>query len=896
MNIPSTKCLAIGREPPGAFQSIWQSLCLALALASGISHTASAQETPEAEKVVVLFHTADFSAFKQDFGAGLTDYLTNTQGDAPPIRITYEFLGLNYLPLGALPDTTIDLLKQHQQVDPAAAVISVLSPTSEFLLDYSDELYTDIPIVHMAPNLNLSNRLQAQGRQNTVIIPSNSQPTVDNTLALIPELLPDTQHLYVISGVSEVSLEFVESFETSLARFTTSMDITYLSGLPVAELGNELSNLPENSAIILLSHTLDRNGVALSTINVLHDIVNLANAPIFSPIPGLNTEGVVGGSFPDPALNGRTAGELVLALLSGRETSDVLSSQGVRYKFDQVQLRRWGIDEGLLPPGSIIENQQATFLELYGQQLAILLLVAGVLLFFVAFFRRQSKLAGIQKNLFESVINSIPDAIFITNADARIIATNRGVEQLFALDHNELLGRDSRELIDFSVIRDDGSTIEPSALGNRTEPHVFNLRKKTGENFPGETIATQITSANGESLGYVALIRDISKRLSLEEEQRQGQKMEALGNLVGGIAHDFNNILGVISGYAELSLTGKEIELLQRNQNQILKATDRAKSLVSQIMTFSRDTNVMQKPTDLAALLDETLKLIKVSIPSSIEITLHKAENVPLIMGSAIQLQQIILNLTTNAYQAMKSSGGSISITLNRRSAGTEVNLSHGVLDPGDYVVLSVSDTGPGMSKSVVSRIFEPYFTTKGQGEGSGMGMAIVYNLAKAHGAMLNLNTAVGAGTRISLYFKQAGNVSAELDVENSGVVARGKGERILLVDDEEDLLDATKQLLSSIGYEVTAFSKPSEALEAFKRAPNDFDLLMSDQSMPKITGVQLIREIRNSNPDLPAIICTGYSDVINQQDVSHLALNGVVSKPYKLAEISEIISKALAT
>lgn len=888
-----TKFSTIATQPPAVFQSISQLLCLALALASGFSHTASAQQIPETGKVVVLFHTADFSEFKQGFGSGLTDYLNNIQDDISSVRITYEFLGLNYLPLGAIPDVTINLLKQHQQVDPATAVISVLSPTSEFLLDYSDELYTDIPIVHMAPNLNLSNRLQAQGLQNTAIIPSDSQRTVDNTLALIPELLPDTRHLYVISGLGEVSLEFVENFETSLATFTTGMEITFLSGLPVAELGNELSNLPENSAIILLSYTLDRNGMALNTTNVLHDIVNLANAPIFSPIPPLNTEGVVGGSFPDPALSGRIAGELVLALLSGRETSDILSSQAVSYKFDQAQLRRWGIDEDLLPPGSIIENQQATFSELYGQQLVILLLVTGVLLFFVAFFRRQATVVGTQKTLLESVINSITDAIFIADMDGKIITINKGAEELAGYSEEELLGKFTNELRDNYLVRTNDENSSDDSLGLK-EPAVLKFKKKNGEIISCEALSTRITSQKGEVLGNISLIRDISKRLSLEEEQRQGQKMEALGNLVGGISHDFNNILGVISGYAELSLVNKEPSSFEANQSQILKATERAKSLVSQIMTFSRDTNIAQSSTDLAVLLDETMKLIKVSIPSNINIELKKGEGVHPVMGSAVQLQQIILNLTTNAYQAMKSSGGSISISLDRKQIDNEINLSHGVLAPGHYSVLAVSDNGPGMSKAVASRIFEPYFTTKAQGEGSGMGMAIVYNLVKSHDAMLNLETAMGEGTCVSLYFKEAADVSEAHHAVNTPKMAQGNGERILLVDDEADLLDATQKLLSGIGYQIRAFSKPGEALEAFIGTPEEFDLLVSDQSMPEMTGIQLISEIRKLNPDFPAIICTGYSDVIDQKDISHLALNGILRKPYKLAELAEILRGVL--
>lgn len=292
--------------------------------------------------------------------------------------------------------------------------------------------------------------------------------------------------------------------------------------------------------------------------------------------------------------------------------------------------------------------------------------------------------------------------------------------------------------------------------------------------------------------------------------------------------------------------------------------------------------------------MDETIKLIEVSILSNIEITVEKGAGVQPIMGSPIQLQQILINLTTNSYQAMKSSGGSITIALHRKHIGTEMHLSHGVLSPGHYSVLSVADNGPGMSSEVASRIFEPYFTTKAHGEGSGMGMAIVYNLVKAHSASLDLKTAPGEGTCITLYFKETSDIGAAADAANSVAVVRGQGERILLVDDEEDLLEGTQQLLSSIGYRVTAFSDPDVALQTFERAPLEFDLLLTDQSMPKITGMQLLEHVVELNPLIAVIICTGYSDSINQQELGHGALNSVLRKPYTLGEISSAISSAL--
>lgn len=869
------------------------SLCLVLLV--GVSHTAYSQVNSEDSEIVVLFHSSNLSLFKQEFGVGLSEYIDNIQADFPYLNVSYEFLGLDNFSSQSRPDVLIEHLKHNQQVSPAAVIVSVMGPTAEFLFAYGDEIYGDLPIVYALPDLVQENLLVAQNSQNTKIIPTTSRISSENTLLVIPRLLPETEHIYAVSGVAAIDLQLLTGMEAALDTIEIAPDITLLKGLPVDELTSVLENLPENSVIVMLLYGMDNNGATHREINVLNAIQEVANVPIFSPLSALQLKGPVGGSIANNRLVGNLSGELAVSLLAGQDSSLSVRSSATDYKFDQSELRRWGIDEELLPAGSIVESANLTFIDLYGGVLFIFLVVVGALLLLVAFLKRQSNALGEQKTLFESVIDSIPDGIFITDSAARVLVTNKGAEQLFAVNRGELQGRPVRELLSFSVVGEDKSRGNVEALQSSIEPQILRYTKKNGEMFTGETIATQITNSKGEMLGHFALIRDISKRLSLEEEQRQGQKMEALGNLVGGISHDFNNILGVISGYAELSLVNNEPNAVEKNQNQILKATERAKSLIGQIMTFSRDTNIGQKPMDLADVIDDTMKLIEVSIPSNIELLLQKDEGIHTVMGSAIQLQQIILNLTTNANHAMKSSGGSITIALAREEVAAETSLSHGVLQPGYYSVLSVADTGPGMSQELASRVFDPYFTTKALGEGTGMGMAIVYKLLKAHDAILDMETAPGEGLRIAMYFKEAPELSLVLNSGDEDVVIKGKGERVLLVDDEADLLDATQQLLTRTGYQVTAFTDPGEALEVFKRAPQEFDVLVSDQSMPRLTGVQLLRAARELNPQLLAIICTGYSELLNLQDVANLDLSAIVKKPYTLGEISSAISDALS-
>lgn len=864
-------------------------------LATTATKTVSSQEIVGGKKILVLYPHTDSTLFREQFNSGLSDYIYNVQVEFSNMKVSNELLGLNKPNVAARTDVLVDFLKEDQQLDPASVIVSVLSPTADFLGVYGDEIYADTPRIYVMADQSDAEEVSGETSGDTSVIPNSTQFTIQQTVSAIGKLLPNTENLYIVSGVQAVDLEYIEMVSAFSNEIIPQAQVNVISGLTLNELSVRLSDLPENSAIFMLTYFMDRTGTLHRTPSALRAIFANVNAPIFSYIGILLSEGSVGGSISDIRLTGRLAAEMAISLLSGTKIEDELMSTRVTaYRFNQQQLQRWNIDESLLPPSSIIENQQRTFLEVYGRQLLILCIVVAVFLLFVFFLKRQARILGTQKTFFESVINSIPDAILVTDVDSNIFATNKGAEEVFGFDQAKLLGMNTRKLIDHTGASQSKIQGDVSSLQSSLEPAMLAYKNREGKSFWGETIATKIISASGQALGHFALIRDVSKRLSLEEEQRQGQKMEALGNLVGGISHDFNNILGVISGYAELSGHQNELVSLHYNQSQILKATDRAKSLVSQIMTFSRDKTTEKELIDLNLLLAETMELVKVSIPSSIEVVVNKADGTFPIIGSGIQLQQIFLNLTNNACQAMDS-GGRLTVSLERKNVDTEMILSQGVLSPDQYTVLSVSDTGPGISAELASRVFEPYFTTKAQGKGSGMGLAIVYNLAKTNEALIDMKTTIGEGTCFTLYFKEVlDSIQAHEKVAESAPV-RGNGERILLIDDEVDILESIQLLLSSIGYHVAAYSDPSKALEAFKQTPAEFDLLVSDQSMPKISGIALLREIRAEGYSIPAIICSGYSDVINEEDLEDIALDAVLRKPFRINELSRVISQALS-
>lgn len=869
-------------------------LLVSLALGS----TSYGAEDQEIKRVRVIFGFESLGLWEHEFTATINQAIIAD----PRVVFAPEFI-----PLDAFEIDSFSLFSEYERLRPKNTdlIIAVQPEATAFMNQWGATFFPDIPILYVIPDNETANAVISTN--SGIVLPSAIEAAAKETLQLIPQLIPDLEHLYILSGSSPGDYTYLERLRNIVAELDLAVEIQYIVGLTPNELVEELNVAPPNSAGIFGTYNRDNAGQRYNTRDLVLLTQENISIPLFGIIDSTLDAGIVGGSMTSAKLYAEKTAEAMLSILYDDSSPNTLETV-TGFFFDDEQLDRFDIDKRLLPTDSTIINQDLGLLEQYFWQFVIGVTVVAIQMFFIvalaSSLRRRKKAEqerdrGIvvqenQDKLFESVIDSIPDAIFITDAAGTIIAINKGTQALFDVDEKELIGRQTEDLLKNSVKHEDPTSDAPITLGTQIEPEVLSYTSKNGRAFFGETIATQVIYGEGESLGYFALIRDVTKRLSQEEEKRQGQKMEALGNLVGGVSHDFNNILGVISGYGELLSKDQDAELFEKNRGQILKATNRAKSLVSQIMTFSRDSNIEQKLTDLNEAVDDTIKLLQASIPSSIKIEVHKDSSAQLIMGSPIQLQQIVLNLTTNAYQAMNDIGGTINIALDKKIINTELLLSHGVLTSGHYSCLSISDDGPGMTREVYEKVFEPFFTTKGQGKGSGMGMTIVYNLLKAHNAKLNLITNLNEGTCFTVYFKEAKGTVNTVPKKKKQAIVRGKGERVLLVDDETDLLDSTRQLLSSIGYLVTAINDPTNALEALKQSPEEFDLLVSDQTMPKINGLQLLKAALDIKPDLPTIICTGNREEFNRQAADYPKVSFVLTKPFTLGDISAAIHSAL--
>ena len=424
--------------------------------------------------------------------------------------------------------------------------------------------------------------------------------------------------------------------------------------------------------------------------------------------------------------------------------------------------------------------------------------------------------------------------------------------------------------------------------------------RRNGAAFPAEMVCNLVTNSAGESIRLLASFQDISQRKQVEEEKagleiqlRQAQKMEAIGTLAGGIAHDFNNILSAIFGYAEMAkLELPPASAAVEDIEQILQAGTRAKELVAQILSFSRKAEEEQRAMLLQPLIKEAVKLLRASIPASITINLDLDPDCPAIMANPTQVHQVLVNLCTNAAHAMEEKGGRLEISLQRVEMGPEHTAALVGLAPGVYVRLQVADTGHGMDSETSARIFEPYFTTKKQGKGSGLGLAVVHGIIKKCGGEIAVQSEVGQGTVISAFFPLALTEIIEEKIE-SGALPQGN-ERILLVDDEPMIVDFTKRALEYLGYQVTATSSSMKALALFRAAPEAFDLVITDQTMPEMLGTELAKAIVELKPQTPVILCTGHSSKVSPESAGAFRVKEFAMKPLSISTLAVLVRKAL--
>ncbi len=423
---------------------------------------------------------------------------------------------------------------------------------------------------------------------------------------------------------------------------------------------------------------------------------------------------------------------------------------------------------------------------------------------------------------------------------------------------------------------------------------------KDGSTVRVEMSISYLYDESGNKTGFIGTTRDITERKRAEEEKRelelqlrQSRKLEAIGTLAGGIAHDFNNLLGVIIGYTDLAKVQAPTDSkFSQDLDKVLQAGNRAKDLVQQILAFSSQAQLEKKPLAPYPIIKEALKLLRSSIPSTIEIQDNISRDCGVINADPTQLHQILMNLCTNAFHAMEENGGILSVEL-KVADNVPLELIEKYQDSeAVFLELSVSDTGQGISPEIIERIFDPFFTTKEEGRGTGMGLSITYGIVKEFGGTITLDSELGKGTTFQIYLPRSKQEAVQtISIDDASPAGN---EKILFVDDEELLINLGKEMLERLGYHVTIKMNSVEALQTFQNQPDDFDLLITDQTMPGITGLDLARRILQIRPDIPVILCTGYSALVDEDVAKAQGIKGFAHKPFTINSLGKLIRQVL--
>jgi len=495
------------------------------------------------------------------------------------------------------------------------------------------------------------------------------------------------------------------------------------------------------------------------------------------------------------------------------------------------------------------------------------------------------------KKEWEKTFDAMSDIITLQDTDMRILRANKAAHTAFQVELGALNGKYCYE-----VFRGTDAPCtncpELATVKERTTHSATITHKNLGKTF--NVTSSPVLNDAGELTNIVHIAKDITEQTKMEAELFQAHKMEAMGTLAGGIAHDFNNILAAILGFAELAKDKiPESNQAGKDIDQVLKAGKRAKELVRQILTFSRKSTETNGPMQASSIIKEGLKFMHASLPTTLEIQSEINSECDLILANPTNIHQILVNLCTNALHAMENEKGVLTVKLVQVDLQESDVINTAGTAAGSFVELTVSDTGCGMDEATIERIFEPYFTTKVVGKGTGMGLALTHSIVHGCGGFIRVESEPGKGSTFRVYFPSLQTTAAGVEEKNQAPLPRGT-EQVLVVDDEESIVELHQGILGKLGYKVAAHYSSQEALEAFQAAPDTFDLIITDQTMPGLSGTELAKAILQIKPEMPIIICSGYSSMVSRENIKELGVKGFLMKPLSRNDLATTVREVL--
>jgi PAS domain S-box-containing protein len=779
------------------------------------------------------------------------------------------------------------------------AIIVSDNDAFSFVRQHRAELFPGVPIVFCG--VNMSRDPLEVGITGVV-----ERPSIIDTLNVALSFHPGVKRLVVVGDESTTGRYIRQQIENVMSVFEKRLAFEYWTNMGMGEMLARVRELPDDTILFFIPMYQEVDGRFYTAEEVMEEISKYSTVPLYSSWRFLLGHGSVGGKLLSGQDQGAQAAEMALEVLRGTPVSSIpiVDKPSGEYWFDYKVLKRLHIPEDMLPKGSKLINTPKAFYELPKELFWTIIVSLGILLVITVFLvtniherKKGEKKIMDQLSFLEILMDTIPQLVCWKDENQRYLGANRAFTSFFGLERpSSIVSKSDLALLDH--------TREYAEWANSLDREVFRTRKSVTkartkvQDLLGNTVWLEITKVPlfdrlGQVVGPLSTAENITKQLSLEKQLLQSQKMEAIGTLAGGIAHDFNNILTSIINSTELAISDvTENSVTQKDLNRVLKAAQRGGNVVKQILAFSRPSQEGFRPTDMGELLYEVLGLVKASLPRNIDIRTDIQTGLNSVNADPTQLHQVVLNLCTNSFQALRASGGVLKVELAEVELGLDdarmLNLR-----PDTYLKLSISDNGPGIPMDILDKIFDPFFTTKDKTEGTGLGLAVVHGIVKGHNGAITVSSSPWDNTRFDIYLPS----NEKLDESGSiplHKLAPGVG-RILFVEDDEDQLQTTPRILESLGYDVVATSDPMEVIGMVARDPYVFDLVITDFDMPDTNGVELALSLQDTAPHLPVMLVSGREDAATA--ASRLKnIKRVVIKPYNKNIIAEAIDSVLGS
>ncbi|MBF0508786.1 MAG: response regulator [Deltaproteobacteria bacterium] len=854
--------------------------------------TQTVMPSPAASKAILVLYSASYylPAYRKNMDAFMS---VMDHAGFPSKNIYIEDLDLIRNSDKEYRQHSLDLLHQkydHHKID---LIITVEGLARDFILNEGKDLFPTAPTLSI---LSADTITAVEPPRRIIQIPSILD--MSGTLETAVSLFPKTRRVFTVLGNSEDEQRWEREAKKQFAPWADKLEFEYGSRLTYEETLQRISSLPPDTVVIYIAFYRDKTGRAFVPAEMAKVITKTANSPVFAIYDQIINL-VVGGSMISYGAEGARAAKLALDILNGQyaltaplTNLKIITATTLNWR----QLNRWGISESNLPKGSIVVNRPPSLWTDYREYVIgaiAFLLIQSSLIVLLLIQQRRRRLAETALRESEEtarILLNIPNA-------AAFLLDDKGS----CLDANETLavrfGRPVSDIVDRSIwdlfppeIRDRRKAVFEDVLREKKQVRCEDER----QGMVSDSIITPIIDNHGQVVKVAVFEFDITDHRKLEAQLRQAQKMEAIGTLAGGIAHDFNNILGSIFGYTQLALDDAKSGIVEPEFLEgIFTAAKRARDLVQQILVLSRQSKPEKKLIDISLIIQEGVKFLRASLPANIIIQPEISTGQATVLGDQIQIHQVLINLGANAAHAMAESGGALDISLDDFYLDPDSAAGYIDLKPGPYFKLTVSDSGHGIDRNIIDRIFDPFFTTKDIGQGSGMGLAIVHGIIKSHGGAISVYSLPGRGSTFNVLLP-AVSMEPESYGDIEEVIPKGT-ESVLLVDDEPGLVDTCKRMLERLGYRVTAKTGGVEALGAFMANPDDFDLLITDMAMPHMTGDNLAREIMRRRPDIPVILCTGFSEAIDANKAREMGCRGFLIKPIDITRLAKLIRQVLA-